>query len=316
MVSRAHKLTPAMQRIADQMKRAGHKPMYELSPQQAREYYERNASILDLPAAPLPRVENFHIPSTDGELLPARLYAPSEDKGLPVLLFFHGGGFTVGSIDTHDSLCRQLALLSGVAVVSLDYRLAPEYQFPVAVDDAWAACQWLSRNGQTLGLDGSRLAVGGDSAGGTLAGVCAIMARDAQLPVALQVLFYPGTTAHQDTESHTVYADNAIIPEVLITWFFHQYIEDGQREDWRFAPLLCDDLQGVAPAWMGLAECDPLVDEGVAYADRLRFAGVPVELELYKGVTHEFAKFGQAIPEALAAQKAAAQALAQVFDVV
>lgn len=303
----------AMQRIVDQMGRVRHRQMYEMTPLKAREYYARNGSVLDLPSAVLQRVEDFHIPTHDDVMLPARLYAPSENAGLPVLLFFHGGGFVVGSIATHDSLCRQLALRSGAAVISLEYRLAPENRFPTAINDAWAACEWIYEFGHTLAVDGSRLAVGGDSAGGTIAAVCAIMARDARLPIALQMLFYPGLTANQDTASHQVYADDPIIPEKLITWFFHQYIDDDVRTDWRFAPLCCDDLHGVAPAWFGLSECDPLFDEGMAYADRLRFAGVKVDLEIYRGVTHEFAKFGMALPQAVAAQKAAALTLAQVF---
>ncbi|MDQ5896452.1 MAG: acetyl esterase, partial [Pseudomonadota bacterium] len=160
-----------------------------------------------------------------------------------------------------------------------------------------------------LGLDGSRLAVGGDSAGGTLAAVAAILARDAGLKLALQVLITPGTTAHADTASHAVYAEGFLLEKAGIDWFFDQYIDRAQRRDWRFAPLETDDLEGVAPAWIGLAECDPLVDEGVAYGDRLRLAGVPVDLEIWRGVTHDFIKLGRAIPEAKLAQQALGAAL-------
>src|SRR6185503_2864728 len=140
------------------------------------------------------------------------------------------------------------------------------------------ACRFVAERAAGLGLDGTRLALGGDSAGGTLAAVCAILARDAGLPVALQMLFYPGTTAHQDTASHHRFADGPLLGEALITWFFAQYVNTPvERNDWRFAPLNADDVDGVAPAWIGLAECDPVVDEGIAYADKLRAAGVPVE---------------------------------------
>ena len=162
--------------------------------------------------------------------------------------------------------------------------------------------------------DPARLAVGGDSAGGTLAAVNAILARDAGLPLALQLLFYPGCAAHQDTPSHATFARGLVLEEPAISWFFGNYVQSrAEREDWRFAPLHAPDVDGVAPAWIGLAECDPLVDEGVDYADKLRLAGVPVDLEIYRGVTHEFIKMGRAIPEARKAHADAARALRQAF---
>jgi acetyl esterase len=236
------------------------------------------------------------------------LYAPSHAV-LPALLYLHGGGFTIGGLETHDSLCRQLALRAGVAVVSLDYRLAPEHRFPAAVDDTQAALRWMAVHAASWGLDPTRLAVGGDSAGGTLAAVAALTARDEGIPLALQLLITPGTTARADTESHARFARGFLLDADAIAWFFEHYIDDAHRDDWRFAPLNADELEGVAPACVLLAEADPLVDEGVAYADRLRVAGVPVQLELFRGVTHDFIKMGRAIPEALDAQAAVAQAL-------
>ena len=159
----------------------------------------------------------------------------------PSCSYLHGGGFTIGSIDTHDSLCRQLALRSGVAVLSLNYRLAPEHRFPAAVDDCWAVMRWLAEHAISLGLDGSRLAVGGDSAGGTLAAVCALHARDIGLPLALQLLITPGTTAHADTASHKLFANGFLLDAASIAWFFDHYIEHGHRRDWRFAPLEAPD---------------------------------------------------------------------------
>ena len=156
--------------------------------------------------------------------------------------------------------------------------------------------------------------MGGDSAGGTLAAVNAILARDAGLPLALQLLIYPGCAAHQDTPSHATFARDLVLEEPAISWFFGHYVTTREeREDWRFAPLLAPDVEGVAPAWIGLAECDPLVDEGVDYADKLRLAGVPVDLEIYRGVTHEFIKMGRAIPEARQAHADAARALRGAF---
>jgi len=309
-------LTPAMHHVLDRMARASHVPMHALSPQQARAAYEAGAGVLDIPAHKLPRVEELVIPVRDGSRIAARLYAPVAGEALPVLVYFHGGGFTVGSVATHDSLCRHLSHLAQCAVVSVDYRLAPEHKFPTAVFDAWDAVQWLLSQGATLGLDTGRLAVGGDSAGGTLAAVCAVLARDAGLPVALQLLFYPGCAAHQDTPSHKTFERGFVLEEPHITYFFSQYINSpADRDDWRFSPLNAPDVDGVAPAWIGLAECDPLVDEGVMYADKLRLAGVPVELEIYRGVVHEFIKMGRAIPQALQAHADAARALRNALGV-
>lgn len=309
------RLTAPMRSVIERMHRAGGAPLHTLTPVQARAAYEAGAGVLEVPKAALARVEDLHIPARDGHALPARLYAPTTDTGLPLLLYLHGGGFTIGSIATHDVLCRELARLSGCMVVSLEYRLAPEHRFPTAVHDSWDALQWLAAQAPQLGADPARLAVGGDSAGGTLAAVCAILARDAGLPLALQLLFYPGCTAHQDTPSHTTYARGLVLEEPAISWFFGHYATTrAQREDWRFAPLLAPDVDGVAPAWIGLAECDPLVDEGIDYADKLRLAGVPVDLEIYRGVTHEFIKMGRAIAQARTAHADAAAALRQAFS--
>lgn len=306
-------LTPAMRDVLSRIARANRPPFHSLTPDQARAAYEAGAGVLEIPKPALARVQDLRIPARDGELLSARLYAPSADV-LPVLLFFHGGGFTVGSVATHDILCRQLSLLAGIAVVSVDYRLAPAHKFPTAANDAWDALQWLAAHAAAHGLDGSRIAVGGDSAGGTLAAMCAVLARDAGLPLALQLLIYPGCTAHQDTPSHKAFADGFVLSEADITWFFSQYVRSpADRDDWRFAPLNAPDVDGVAPAWVGLAECDPLVDEGVMYADKLRAAGVAVDLEIYRGVTHEFIKMGRIIPEARRAHADAAAALRGAF---
>ena len=305
-------LTPAMRSVLERMHRAPYPPIYTQSAALAKASYEAGSGVLEVPKAELARVEDFTIPARDGSAIPARLYAPSAGK-LPLLVYFHGGGFVIGSIASHDILCRELARLAGCAVVSVDYRLAPEYRFPTAFDDAWDAFQWLARNGESLGLDPSRLAVGGDSAGGTLAAVCAIMARDAGIALRLQLLFYPGTAGDQSAESHRKFAHGLVLEKPHIDWFFDQFIAPEQRGDWRFAPLDADDVEGVAPAWFGLAECDPIVDDSIAYADKLRWAGVPVQLEIYRGVTHEFIKMGRAIREARQAHADAARALAQAF---
>jgi acetyl esterase len=301
-------LTPAMRSVLERMARAGHIPMYRLPPQQARAAYEAGAGVLEVPRPHLARVQDLRIPVSTEEAIPARLYAPSAQR-LPVLVYFHGGGFTIGSVASHDTLCRTLSQRSGCAVISVGYRLAPEHRFPTAVNDAWTAVQWVAREGEALGLAAQRFALGGDSAGGTLATVCATLARDAGLAVALQLLFYPGCAARQVSASHRRYHQGLVLEQAHIEYFFSQYIGDAEREDWRFAPLNTPDLDGVASAWFGLAECDPLFDDGVAYADKLRAAGVAVDLEIYRGVTHEFIKMGRALPEARQAHEHAAAAL-------
>jgi acetyl esterase len=303
MTSSTQLLTPRMAGVLERIHRAKRPPFHSLTPREARLAYRMGAEILDLPRAPLPRVEDIEAAGR-----PARLYAPSAAK-LPVMLYLHGGGFTIGDLETHDSLCRQLALRSGAAVLALDYRLAPEHRFPAAIDDAWAALAWLHEHAGSLGLDGSRLAVGGDSAGGTLAAGTAFFARERGLPLALQLLITPGTASQAQTPSRRLFANGFLLDAASMEWFFDHYIDRHHRHDWRFAPLEADDHAGLAPACVVLAECDPLVDEGIAYADTLRAAGVAVQLELYRGVTHDFIKMGRQIPEALTALDACAAAL-------
>ncbi len=283
--------------LLERIRRAHRPPFHTMTPQQARVAYATAAEVLDLPRASMHAVHDLAVPVADGTSVAARHYRPSASpRG--TLLYLHGGGFTIGGLDTHDSLCRQLALQADAHVLALDYRLAPEHRFPTAVDDSWAALRWLREQGGPQGLDTQRIAVGGDSAGGTLAAVAALWARDHGLPLRAQMLITPGTTAHADTASHRLFANGFLLDATTIEWFFDQYIDRSQRSDWRFAPLNADDLEGVAPALVLLAECDPLVDEGLAFADRLRAASVAVELELVRGVTHDFIKMGRALDEA------------------
>lgn len=304
----ACELSPATRDVLQRMARAGHAPLHTLEPEQAKAFYARAATVLELPSPPLARHEQWQLPTRDGTHVPAQLWAPSTAK-LPVLLYFHGGGFTIGSSQTHAGVCQQLATLAHCAVLAVDYRLAPTHRFPTAVHDAWDALAWLLSHGSAHGLDTTRLALGGDSAGGTLATVAAMHARDQRWPVALQVLFYPGTTAHQDTESHRRFAHALVLGKAHIDYFFDHYIAHEQRSDWRFAPLLAEQHEGVAPLWLGLAEHDPLHDEGLAYADALRLARVPVQLEIYRGTVHGFVQWGRAEPMARQAHQDAAAAL-------
>ena len=291
--------------------------MSMLNVQQARLFYEMSASILDLPEPRMARVEDFKIPTRDGHFIKARLFAPnlrSATQGLPTLVYFHGGGFTIGSIQTHNVLCRELARIGHCAVISVDYRLAPEYRFPMATNDAWDALKWVSESVSSLGLHPNALAVGGDSAGGTLAAVCALQARDVGLQLALQLLIYPGTAARQESASHHTYESGFMLDKATVDWFFNHYIDAKDRDDWRFAPMLAQRHEVLAPAWIGLAECDPLVDEGVAYADLLRMASVAVDLQIYHGVVHGFVNMGRVIPEARRAHEDAGYALKRAFS--
>lgn len=308
MTPPTHLLTPAMSGVLDRIERARRPPFHAMTPAQARAAYAAGAEVLEPPRAALPRVEDITVAA-----MPARLYASSYDE-LPTLLYLHGGGFVVGGLETHDSLCRQFALRSSGAVIALDYRLAPEHRFPSAQDDAWAALQWLAEHGHRLGIDTQRLAVGGDSAGGTLAAVAAIHARDHGLRLALQLLITPGTAALAAHASRHLFANGFLLDAATIEWFFEHTIDRSLRHDWRFAPLEADDLSGVAPACMIVAECDPLADEGVAYADKLRMAGVPVVLDLVRGVTHDFIKMGRVLKDAAAAQQFTANALIDAWS--
>lgn len=307
-------LTPAMQGLLARAARSRQTPLYLQAPPLARAAYEAAAKVLALPNAPLARVQDLQIPARDGHVLPARLFAPSQGV-LPVLLFMHGGGFTIGSIATHEPLCRELARLSGCAVLSLDYRLAPEHPFPTAVHDTCDALGWLRQHATELGLDAQRIAVGGDSAGGTLAAVAAIYAAQQGWALALQMLIYPGCAARADTASHATYAQGYVLEQAHIAYFFNHYIADlTQREDWRFAPLNATLPEGLTPLWLGLAECDPLIDEGLAYADKLRAAGIAVELAVYRGMVHGFINWGALIPQACQLHADAAAALQRAFE--
>ncbi|MDE1141088.1 alpha/beta hydrolase [Paraburkholderia tropica] len=315
--------------VLEMVARAGRTPYHELTPQDARASYEKSASVLEIAAAPMHAVDDLRLPVRDGETIRARLYTPVEPnwaQPLPALVYVHGGGFTVGSVDTHDALCRMFAQDARCAVLSVDYRLAPEHKFPTAVHDTFDAYMWLHAHAAEYGIDAERLAVGGDSAGGTLATVCAVLARDAGIAPVLQMLIYPGTGGYQDTDSHRRLADGYLLTEATIQWFFNHYVRAASdRDDWRFAPLDgkhgiggtsgVPDFRGLAPAWIAVAEFDPLVDEGVAYAEKLRAAGNDVTLVRYDGMIHEFFKMGAYVDDARRAHADAAQALRAAFGV-
>lgn len=316
-------LNPKIEQVLDMIARAKRPQLHELTPQQARASYEKSAPILEIASAPMFAVDDLQVPTRDGVTIRARLYQPVEPswaEPAPALVYYHGGGFTVGSVDTHDALCRMFARDGGCTVLSVDYRLAPEYKFPTAVDDAFDALTWLHAHAAEYGIDAERLAVGGDSAGGTLATVCALLARDAGIKPVLQLLIYPGATGYQQTDSHSRLADGFLLSGDTIQWFFEHYVRDtNDRDDWRFAPLDgsrdAPGFSGLAPAWIATAEYDPLSDEGDAYAEKLRAAGNRVTLKRYPGMIHEFFKMGGFVPDVAEAHADAAAALRAAFGV-
>ncbi|WP_454871823.1 alpha/beta hydrolase [Paraburkholderia xenovorans] len=316
-------LNPKIEQVLDMIERARRPKFHEMTAQDARASYEKSAPILEIASAPMFEIEDLRIPTRDGATIRARLYHPVEPgwaEPAPALVYYHGGGFTVGSVNTHDALCRMFARDGKCTVLSVDYRLAPEYKFPTAVEDAFDALTWLHAHAAEYGVDASRIAVGGDSAGGTLATVCAVLAREHGIEPVLQLLIYPGTTGHQQTDSHSRFANGFLLSGDTIQWFFEHYVRDrSDRDDWRFAPLDgrhgAPNFRGVAPAWIATAEYDPLSDEGDAYAEKLRALGNRVTLKRYPGMIHEFFKMGGFVPEVGEAHADAAAALRAAFGV-
>ena len=272
-------------------------PVWEQSVEQRRAGYLALADLAG-PGPDLPRVEDITIAG-----VPCRLFAPENPCG--VLLFFHGGGFVIGDLDTHDEPCRQVALESGATVISVDYRLAPEHPFPACIDDGWAVLEEVHADPETYGAH--KIAVIGDSAGGNLAAVLAIMARDAGLDLAMQILVYPSVDVLDRSPSM---AENGqgeyVVTEDVIAWFASHYVPDPL--DWRASPLLAESLAGVAPALVITAQYDPLRDQGVAYAKRLAEFDVAVTHANYEGMVHAFFQLGPLVD-------AAKQAVSQVASV-
>jgi len=310
-------LDPQVEKILYWVERANAPGFAALGAPLARAAYAKACLTLDVAPRTMHEVHD-HALALPGRTITVRQYAPrptSWATPMPALLYFHGGGFTIGSIDTHDRVCRVLAADADCLVFSVDYRLAPEHPFPAAADDAFAALEWLHREAGALGVDPDRIAVGGDSAGGTLATISALHARDLGIPLALQMLVYPGLASRQDTDPHRRMARGYLLDADLIQWFFGQYLRsDADRDDWRFAPLMAPSLARVAPVWMALAEYDPLVDEGRTYAERLRSAGVPVEAVVYPGMIHGFFQHAGFVLKARAAHADACAALRAAFS--
>ncbi len=277
-----------------------------------RQQLRTMVALMDEPAPPLPRVDDVEIPGPAGPM-PARVYDPRGEAGAarPVVAYFHGGGWVQGDIETHHGLCARLAEGSGALVVSLDYRLAPEHKFPAAVEDCAAVYRWLRVHAREIGGDSSRVGVAGDSAGGNLSAVVCQLAAAEGLPVpTCQALIYPAVDFALDTPSHRELEDGHVIPRDRILWYSEQYLRsEADRTDPRAAPLRTADLAGQPPALVITAGFDPLRDEGRAYADRLRAAGVDVTYREYPGQIHAFVSLTKVIPQGLACTQEIAEFL-------
>lgn len=309
-------LHPQAQALLRLMEEKGVPPTHTLAPAQARAYY-RDRRTFTQPDAPETVVRDLEARGPAGPI-PLRSYrpaAPASDAVLPVLVYFHGGGWVIGDLDTHDVLCRQLSNQAGCAVIAADYRLAPEHRFPAAVDDSLAATRWVRANAASLRIDPARIAVGGDSAGGNLAAVVALAARDAgDLPLAYQLLIYPATDQRRGAPSHAANGQGYLLTRESMDYYHDHYLPDPALDlDWRASPLLHTDHSRLPPALVLTAGYDPLRDEGMQYADKLSAAGSSATLVCFERQVHGFILMGRVLSEADTAVQLCAAQLKHAF---
>jgi acetyl esterase len=307
-------LHPHAQGLLRLMQEKNIPPTHTLSPPQARDFYRQRKEATQPPPPEVALARDLKAPGPAGDI-PLRLYRPmgsNAQQKLPVLVYYHGGGWVIGDLETHDVLCRQLANFSGCAVVAVDYRLAPDHRFPAAVDDSWAATCWVQQNADELQLDGTRLAVGGDSAGGNLAAVMALMARDrGGVAVAFQLLIYPATDQRRQWPSHEANGQGYLLTKESMDYYHDHYLGGAAHDlDWRASPLLHQNLQNLPPAFVLIAGYDPLRDEGEAYAQKLSEAGNRASLVSFERQIHGFITMGKVIDEANTAVRLCASELA------
>ncbi len=309
-------LDPQCRAVLDAAARAEGGSVFEArNAEEARRKYDATTRVFAPPTPALEAVEDREVPGTKGPI-GARLYRPKGGKGaLPMLVYFHGGGWIFGNLETHDAMCRIVAHEAGCLVAAVDYRLAPEHPFPAGIGDCVAATAWLAENADTIGGDASRLAVGGDSAGGNLAAATCQIARDHGGPaIAFQWLIYPATDFTADNESLRVNGDGYLLTRAAIRWTESRYLSNAlDRTDPRASPGLAADLSGLPPALVQTAEYDPLRDEGKAYADALAAAGVAAEYIRYDGMIHGFMRMGAIVDRAGVALSDGARALRAAF---
>ncbi|MCY4286207.1 MAG: alpha/beta hydrolase [Thiotrichales bacterium] len=306
---------PQIRQVIDALAASEFEPVHALTPSEARAQYNAMVEARGITPAPVGAVEDRALPGPGGDL-PVRIYRPDLDgDDLPALVYFHGGGHVIGSPDTHDATARNLCNGARCVVMSVDYRLAPEHKFPAAAEDAFAAVRWCAAHSAEIGIDPRRIAVGGDSAGGNLAAVAALMAREVGGPaIQLQVLVYPVTDYACDTASYHIWATGYVLEAASMRWFRDHYLRNAaDRRDWRAAPLRAADLSDLPPALVLTVPCDVLHDEGEAYAQRLRAAGVEVEYHRCNGMIHGFFTMAPAIDGAVRAQALVCKAMKDAF---
>jgi acetyl esterase len=301
-------LHPQVAALLERVARSPLPPYHTVPAHVARRIYRDTRAVL----APKPEpVADVRLLVPDNRVA-VRCYRPVKDATLPALVFFHGGGWTIGDLDTHDVVCRSLANGARCAVFSVDYRLAPEHPFPAAVEDCVFATEYISRHHKNLNVDASRIAVGGDSAGGNLAAVVALTLKG----LAFQLLVYPATDQHCSFPSHERNGQGYLLTREGIDFFRSHYLPRGQFADWRASPLLAPSHAGVAPAFVLTAGYDPLVDEGRAYAEKLAQAGVEVSYRNYADMVHGFLLFGGVLDTANAAVAECCRQLRGAFEKV
>jgi len=308
---------PLIRSLLEQMPKLADLQVWKLSPEKARAEFKKLCTLAEQNMAPIGRIEDIEAQGPD-RAIPLRIYTPVAAGGsaLPGIVYFHGGGFVLGDLDCFDSICRALADSSLCRVVSVDYRLAPEHPFPAAVDDCFAALKWVEANAAHLGIDPNRVAVAGDSAGGNLAAVVSQMAKAGNGPhIAFQLLIYPITSLRPDSPSSFAFSP-ALIRAPVINWFYSHYVPQEMEDhsnDPRLSPLQAQDLSGLPPAYIVTAGFDPLHDEAVAYADKLKGAGVKVRHVDYPTMIHGFFSMPSLIPLASEALSAAGEAVREAL---
>ena len=309
-------LHPQIVRVLQVMAEAGLKPIEAMTPAEAREQMEATAQARKAEPLPVARIEEQSVPGPESGMR-LRLYWPNSAARPPAIVYYHGGGHVIGSLDTHDLVARNLCAGAEALVASVDYRMGPEHKFPAAVEDSFAALKWVHANAQELGADPDRIGVHGDSAGANLAAVVALMARDAGSPrLRLQSLVYPVADYGLVGQSYDKYARGyGLLTKESMVWFRNHYLKSPRdAEDWRASPIKAESLGGVAPAIVITAECDVLHDDGERYAEALRRAGAAVEYKEYPGMIHGFFGMMPAVDDAMNAQRAVWAAFKRAFS--
>ena len=308
-------LDPQAKALLDAIEKSGTPPIDAHSPAQARILYDQASELVKGELTEVHAINKILIQGHESEI-PALLYRPSAESGLPLLVYFHGGGYVIGSLASHDCVCRTICEDAQCLVISVDYRLAPEHKYPAAINDAWAATQWVAANAKFVGGDENRIAIGGDSAGGNLAAVVCLRAKAANAPRLLfQLLIYPGTEMNCTFPSHKEFGKGYRLTNDLIDWFYtHYFSPQDDLSHWKASPLNANDLSDLPPALVLSAGFDPLQDENTAYVEKLTKAGVVVKHSHYETMMHGFITMPGALDKAKIAISECARELVQAFN--